>query len=219
MKNAKKIMSLLLVLVLSIGCLFTNVYADTYKAIISTDGTIIETDEMLLDGTIATFTRETKTSGATVVTIVQDGKYYVETGMLDYNELKDRVSEIRKVDTTGGMTRAQEHINNCYHVTIATNEITVTREEGAVSAAAMAAILGSAFTANPSILYKLALAAYRKFSKSDIAYVEVTEEVNEVYFKADGVYYTHCYHDNVICYDAYDHRVDSYSTKYQSVGG
>ena len=207
MKSARKIMSLLLAIVLSMGCLFTNVYADTYKATISADGTI------------ATFMRETKSSGATVVTVVQNGKHYVETGMLDYNELKDRISGIEKADTTGGMTRAQEHINNCYHVTLATNYATVTREEGAASAAAMAAILGSAFTANPSILFKLATAAYRKFSKSNVAYVEVTEEVNEVYFKADGVYYTHCYHDNVVCYDAYDHRVDSYSTKYQSVGG
>lgn len=69
------------------------------------------------------------------------------------------------------------------------------------------------------MILKAAALAYNAFSKTDAAYVKVSEQVNEVFFKADNVYYTHCYHNTVRCYDAYNHLADTYTQRNQAVGG
>lgn len=75
----------------------------------------------------------------------------------------------------------------------------------------MAAILSTVFSANPSVILKVATAAYNYVRRSDMAYVEVSEQVNEVFFKADNVYYTHCYYNTIRSYDAFDHLISKYN--------
>lgn len=164
------------------------------------------------------FVRETKPDGTTVASVTENGTTYTETGRLDYNRLKERILSIERTGD-GISTYATEHIANCYHRTLTTNHKTVTREEAGTSAAAMAAVLATAFTSNAKIILSLAGKGYGFFANSDIAYEVVSEEVNEVFFSADNVYYTHCYHDSIERYDAFDHNVGSTTYYYQAVGG
>lgn len=220
MKKIKRIMSLLIALTLAFTSLSMVSFADsTENTVIAYDGTITENEVIFIDGVTLYFERQTKVDGTTIVSVTENGKVYTKTGKVNYQHLKDRVSgEKRKGD--GIALFADEHIANCYHRTLATNYITVTREEGATSAAAITAILASAFTAKPNVIAKLAKEVYGIFKDhTDVAYEEVVEEVNEVFFSSDNVYYTHCYHDSIKAYGNNEQELRSYTHYYQSVGG
>lgn len=183
-------------------------------------GVIIENAKATIDGQVMIVERIVKPDGSTTVTTTSGSESYTKEGKLNYNALLDRIEKEQQMASALTSTRADiAHGPNCYHRVLNTNTITVTKKDGAVSAAAMAAILATAFVADPRIIAKVAGFAYNHIMRQDIAYQVVTEQVNEVFFVADNVYYTHCYHDSIKCYDAYDHLVDTYTQQYQAVGG
>ncbi|MDK2807940.1 MAG: hypothetical protein PWP24_674 [Clostridiales bacterium] len=49
--------------------------------------------------------------------------------------------------------------------------------------------------------------------------VTVNEQIYEVYFKADNVYYTHCYHEAIYSFDSGGHILSITTNKYERVGG
>lgn len=218
----KKIFTVLLTFTLIIGTCFTanaNTNQSKYTYSIA-NGVITEKSSFFDDeGNLIQLTRITQPNGNTQVTSICGEEKIVKTGNINYNVIKSRISHEESTRGDSQYRADITHGPNCYHVELATNEITVTKEEAGASAAALAAVLATSFTANPSIIASVAGKAYRFFSSSDINYEIITEQVNEVYFKADDVYYTHCYHDNIDCYDDFDHYVKSYSLRHEAVGG
>lgn len=218
----KRILTTILTFTLVLGTCFTgransnqNEYTYSIKNGIITEETSFFDNE----GNLIQLTRITQPNGNTQVTSVSGNEKIVKSGNLDYDIIKSRITYEQSTRDSSQTLADITHGPNCYHVELATNEITITREEAGTSAAIMAAVIATYFTANLTIISEVATAAYGLFSSGDIAYEIITEQVNEVYFKADDVYYTHCYHDNVKCYDAYDHHVKSYSMRHEAVGG
>lgn len=220
-EKIKKIITSILALCIllnSFGMVSMAEDKDIITETIMGNGTIIENGILNMNGARVDFNRQTKPDGTTIVKVTENGTTYIQEGRINYQELKNRVMKVeRKGDGVG--SRAVEHIANCYHRTLATNSIIVTRQQGATSAAAIAAVLAGGLTANPKVIKIVAGAVYDYFRTKPVAYQKVTEEVNEVFFSFDNVYYTHCYHDLVQCYDDYDHLVDTYTEYLQSVGG
>ncbi|MDK2965255.1 MULTISPECIES: hypothetical protein [Lacrimispora] len=215
--------ALILSLIMILSCSVMNVIAapsGEYNISIN-DNIVTENAVIYIDGQTVQLTRVTQPGGKTLVTTTSGSDSYTNYGTINYQELLKRIESEKNASSSPNMLMRADtaHSSNCYHTVIAENSVTVTRAEGATSAAAIAGILASAFTANPVIIAKVAKAAYDKIRKSDIGYEEVTEQVNEVYFKADNTYYTHCYHDTIKCYDAFGHYVSSYTQRHQAVGG
>jgi len=217
-KNKDLALVLIITLIISSFSYIIAFANNEYKITIE-NGIVTEEIVGNINGQIVQMTRTTKPNGITNVEVNSGKESYVKIGVLDYQALLKRI-ELEKTTPNMYLQRADTaHSSNCYHVLIAENEVTVTREEGATSAAAMAGILATYLTANPKIIYKVASLAYGAVRKSDIAYVEVSEKVNEVFFKSDDVYYTHCYHNTVKSYDAFDHLVKTTTQRNQAVGG
>lgn len=218
-KKLKKTFAIIITLALIMSSFsFSLAFANEKYEISIKDGIVTEYSVGNINGQTIEITRVTRPDGTTNVKTVSGIETYEKTGTINYQELIQRIKYEK--ETTTILKRADTaHGPNCYHVVIAENEITATKKEGAVSAAAMAAILATAFTANPRVILKVATVAYNAIMKKDIAYVEVSEQVNEVFFKADNVYYTHCYHNTIRSYDAFDHLVSTTTQRNQAVGG
>lgn len=215
--------SIILSLIMILSCSVINASAssgNTYDISIN-DNIVTENAVFYIDGQTVQLTRVTQPSGKTLVKTTTENENYTNYGTINYDELLKRIENEKNTSVLPNklMRADTAHSSNCYHTVIAENTATVTRAEGARSAAAIAGILASYFTANPAIIAKVAKAAHDKIRKSDIGYVEIEEQVNEVYFKADNIYYTHCYHDKIKCYDAFGHYVSSYTQRHQAVGG
>ncbi|MFR5631470.1 MAG: hypothetical protein ACLUFH_00545 [Monoglobales bacterium] len=103
----------------------------------------------------------------------------------------------------------------------ARNSVRVTRAEGEFNAGVISAIISSQLDIVGDGISKILDFMVSKADNPECAYMICDESVYEVYFKADGVYYTHCYHENVIAYNNSGSVLSngSYNLTYQRAGG
>lgn len=168
------------------------------------------------DGTVSTITRTVSPSGQSTVILRSPSGDRVFTGHIDYELL------IIAATGTPKSARVNVHDTNIFnHNLINRNSVTVTREDGEFAAGAITAIISSNLDVVGAGLSKLMNIVIKNTNDPNCAYITCDESIYEVIFKADNVYYTHCYHENVIGYKSNGSILpnSSYNITYQQVGG
>lgn len=197
----------------------------------SMNGTdVIENMEFIdTDGARVYMNRVIHTDGTADFTTIKNGESTVEHLINhDYNVFYALANptgkETDKVAHNNIWIRSGDLIGSQYkHVYISSNNYTITNTSvqqiivGGVSAAASIIIgalglPGGTALAIGSFIYTVAaaLSPYK---------IEVFQELYEVYFSYDNVYYTHCYHEVIKSYDTGNHLIDTRTEYHQSVGG
>lgn len=168
------------------------------------------------DGTVSTIVRTVELSGQTTVILKSQSGIRTFNGHVDYNALV--------VAATGDSRLARVNVHDSskfYHTLLNRNSARVTREEGEFSKDIITAIISSYLGVPGDIIGDLVNLVYGITNDPACAYVIVDESIYEVLFRADRVYYTHCYHENIVGYRANGSVLpnSSYNRTYERVGG
>ena len=118
------------------------------------------------------------------------------------------------------ITRANVHSSTFNHTFVTSNEFEASKDTANLSKDVIFAILSSGSSLTGTALQTFANKVYNNLNK-DVHSILIEESIYEVTFKSDGSYYTHCFHENVIAYDANGNVLpkNSYNLTYQQVGG
>lgn len=222
MVNTKKIISITMCLIMLFTLLpVVEVKAETTQSVfeITNDGTIIEKElYMDSDNISVILERITKPSGNTKLTLTKGAITQTYNSTIDYLGLKSFLDN--SYNSSGVLRAVDVHGPNFKHTLFSINQKTISRAEAKVSASAVATILGSYLGLPLSACGVLGRSIYEMVTNNGTIYsVKVSEEIYEVFFKSDNVYYTHCYHEKVTSYDSGGHYISETTSMYERVGG
>ena len=220
MKRLFKRLAMLMSLVLMVNATCISAFAasdktmDDYKSTITASGFSDSFSVYNDDGSVSFITRNISSDGKTTVVIHSANGTKTINGHVDFSSLP--VSG--KINTA--ITRANVHSSTFNHTFVTSNEFEASKDTANLSKDVIFAILSSGSSLTGTALQTFANKVYNNLNK-DVHSILIEESIYEVTFKSDGSYYTHCFHENLIAYDANGNVLpkNSYNLTYQQVGG